>query len=67
MSTHPPPARPGDIVAALIDGETTLKRLVRERGRTFLRAENKRYRDLVPSESLAIQGVLVGIVGRGQR
>lgn len=64
---RPPPARPGDIVAALIDGETTLKRLVRERGRTFLRAENPRYRDLVPSESLAIQGVLVGVVGRGSR
>jgi repressor LexA len=61
------PAKPGDIVAALIDGETTLKRLVRERQRTFLRAENKRYRDLLPTESLTIQGVLVGIVGRGKR
>lgn len=61
------PAKHGDIVAALIDGETTLKRLVRDRQRTFLRAENKRYRDLIPTESLTIQGVLVGIVGRGKR
>lgn len=61
------PAKHGDIVAALIDGETTLKRLVRDRQRTFLRAENKRYRDLLPTESLTIQGVLVGIVGRGKR
>lgn len=61
------PARVGQIVAALIDGETTLKRLVRERGRTFLRAENPRYRDLIPSENLEIQGVLVGVVGCGKR
>ena len=64
---RPPPARPGDIVAALIDGETTLKRLVRENGRMFLRAENRRYPDLLPTESLTIQGVLVGVIGRGQR
>jgi repressor LexA len=59
--------RPGQIVAALIDGASTLKRLVREGRRTFLRAENKRYRDLIPAESLTIQGVLVGVVGCGKR
>ena len=61
------PAQPGDIVAALIDGESTLKRLVRDRKRTVLRAENPRYRDLIPTESLVIQGVLVGVIGRGKR
>ena len=30
----------GDIVAALIDGETTLKRYVMEHGRPYLKAEN---------------------------
>lgn len=59
--------RPGQIVAALIDGASTLKRLVRDGRRTFLRAENKRYRDLIPLESLLIQGVFVGVIGRGQR
>lgn len=59
--------RVGQIVAALIDGQSTLKRLVREKSRTFLRAENPRYRSLIPAESLEIQGVLVGVVGRGQR
>ena len=59
--------RPGQIVAALIDGQTTLKRLVRDGRRTVLRAENPRYRDLIPSENLSIQGVLVGVVGRGKR
>jgi repressor LexA len=59
--------RPGQIVAALIDGASTLKRLVREGRRTFLRAENKRFRDLIPAESLTIQGVVVGVIGRGKR
>jgi repressor LexA len=59
--------RPGQIVAALIDGASTLKRLVREGRRTFLRAENKRYRDLIPTENLLIQGVFVGVIGRGKR
>lgn len=59
--------RPGQIVAALIDGESTLKRLVRQGRRYFLRAENKRYRDLIPSENLLIQGVFVGVIGRGKR
>jgi repressor LexA len=59
--------QPGQIVAALIDGQTTLKRLVRDGRRMMLRAENPRYRDLIPTENLTIQGVLVGVVGRGKR
>jgi len=40
-------ARNGDVIAALVDDtEVTLKRLVRERGRTFLRAANPRFPDL---------------------
>jgi repressor LexA len=50
---------PGQIVAALIDGETTLKRYVREKGQPFLRAENPKYPDLIPVGELVIQGVLV--------
>ncbi|HEX8311592.1 MAG TPA: transcriptional repressor LexA [Chthoniobacteraceae bacterium] len=50
---------PGQIVAALIDGETTLKRYVRERGKVFLHAENPKYPDLLPARELVIQGVLV--------
>lgn len=60
-------ARPGQIVAALIDGASTLKRFIREGRRSFLRAENKRYPDLIPTEDLVIQGVFVGVIGRGKR
>jgi len=56
------PAANRDIVAALIDGETTLKRLVIENRKRFLRAENVDYPDLIPARELLIQGVLVGLV-----
>ncbi|PTY04742.1 repressor LexA [Opitutaceae bacterium EW11] len=56
--------RPGDIVAALIDGESTLKRYLVQRGAPFLRAENPRYPDLLPASELIIQGVMVGLLRR---
>src|SRR5947208_2792167 len=57
-------AKNGDIVAALIDGETTLKRFVLERGRPYLKAENPRYPNLRPAHDLRIQGVMVSLVRR---
>lgn len=56
--------RPRDIVAALIDGESTLKRYLVQRGRPFLRAENPKYPDLLPAAELVIQGVMVGLLRR---
>ena len=55
-------AKNGDIVAALIDGETTLKRYVTERGRPYLKAENPAYPNLVPARELRIQGVMTSLV-----
>ena len=57
----------GDIVAALIDGETSLKRYVVERGRPYLKAENPRYPDLVPARELKIQGVMVSLIRKQER
>ncbi|MFT5904578.1 MAG: repressor LexA [Cryomorphaceae bacterium] len=54
--------RKGDVVAALIDGETTLKRYIVENGKPFLRAENELFPDLIPARELIIQGVLVALV-----
>lgn len=54
--------KPRDIVAALIDGESTLKRFIVEKGRPCLRAENPNYPDLIPARELMIQGVMVGLV-----
>ena len=56
-------AKVGDIVAALVDGESTLKRLDKlDDGTPVLRAENPRFPNLVPAEDLTIQGVMVGLV-----
>ena len=57
----------GDIVAALIDGETTLKRYVMEHGRPYLKAENPRYPNLIPARELKIQGVMVSLVRKQER
>lgn len=55
--------RVGEIIAALVDETTvTLKRLVQVRGRRILRAENKKYPDIVPAVKLECQGVLVGLI-----
>jgi len=47
----------GDVVAAFIDSEVTLKTLVRKGGRVWLRAENPNYSDLTPAMNMEIQGV----------
>jgi repressor LexA len=51
-----------DIVAALIDGDVTLKRFLVQRGRPFLRAENPNYPDLIPARELVIQGVFRALI-----
>lgn len=52
----------GQIVAALIDGECTLKRLVRMKGNWFLKAENAAYPELHPRADLVIQGAVRTVV-----
>ena len=54
--------RNNDIVAALIDGETTLKRFIKEKGKTYLQAENPHFPDLIPVEELIVQGVMVALL-----
>ena len=54
----------GDIVAALIDGETTLKRYLVEAGQPFLKAENPAYPNLIPATELTVQGVMIGLLRR---
>ncbi|MEY2563547.1 MAG: repressor LexA [Verrucomicrobiota bacterium] len=55
-------ARDGDIVAALIDQEVTLKRLLIRGSKSILRAENPRYPDFLPKSDLCVQGVMVALI-----
>lgn len=57
-----PEARPGSVVVALIDGESTLKRLVMHHGRPHLKADNPNWPQLVPLSELVIQGVVHTLV-----
>ncbi|HZQ45780.1 MAG TPA: S24 family peptidase, partial [Verrucomicrobiae bacterium] len=52
----------GDIVAALVDGQSTLKTYFLRDGKPFLKAENPNYPDQAPAEELVIQGVLKAII-----
>lgn len=53
----------GDIVAALIDQETTLKRYIKNPGEPpYLKAENKFYPELFPITELTVQGVAKAVV-----
>jgi repressor LexA len=58
--------RAGDVVAALIDNESTLKTFVLDKGRPCLRAENPRYPQLIPAHELVIQGVMVALLRRAK-
>jgi repressor LexA len=58
-----PSADDGDIVAALLGDEATLKRLRHRDGHVLLMAENPRY-DPIPADDVRILGRLVGIVRR---
>jgi repressor LexA len=51
----------GAVVAALVDGESTLKRYFVRGGKPYLKADNPKYPDVIPAGELVIQGVLVAV------
>ena len=63
---HGPEPRHGNVVAALIDGESTLKTFVRKNGKPFLKAENPKYPNLLPAQELMIQGVLKALIRKAR-
>ena len=63
---HGPEPRNGQIVAALIDGESTLKSYVVKGGKPYLRAENPKYPNLIPAQELMIQGVLKALIRKAR-
>ena len=51
-----------DIVVGVLDGEYTLKRLKRDKGKYYLQAENPDYPDLYAMEDLQVAGVVRGVM-----
>lgn len=63
---HGPEPRDGQIVAALIDGESTLKTYVVKGSKPYLKAENPKYPNLIPARELMIQGVFKALIRRAK-
>jgi repressor LexA len=59
---HGPDPRNGEIVAALIDGQCTLKTYLVKGGKPYLKAENPKYPNLIPAQELVIQGVFRALI-----
>jgi repressor LexA len=54
-------AEDGDIVVALVDGETTLKRFYRKGNKIILHPENKTMKDII-TDNCEVQGILVSCI-----
>lgn len=52
----------GNVVAALIDNETTLKTFALKGNKAWLHAENPKYPDIFPALDLQIQGVVRAVI-----
>jgi repressor LexA len=54
----------GEVVVAIIDGEATLKRYIKEKNRIILRAENPAYRDIIveSDRDIWLAGKMVGVM-----
>jgi repressor LexA len=63
---HGPEPRNGQIVAALIDGASTLKTFVLKSGKLYLKAENPKYPNLLPAQELMIQGVFKALIRKAK-
>ena len=63
---HGPEPRNGQIVAALVDRESTLKTYVVKGGKSYLKAENPKYPNLIAAEELVIQGVFKALIRKAK-
>jgi hypothetical protein len=64
LMVQDPDPKAGDIVIGIVDGNgSTLKELVVEGGKAYLKALNPSYPKIIPFEKLECQGVMVTILG----
>ena len=59
---HGQEPRTGEVVAALIDGQSTLKTFLVKNGKPYLKAENPKYPNLIPAQELMVQGIFKALV-----
>jgi repressor LexA len=58
----PREARHRDVVVALVDGRSMLKRYLVENGVVCLRPDDRSSADIIPQQELVIYGVVVGLM-----
>jgi repressor LexA len=63
---HGQEPRAGEIVAALIDGQSTLKTFLIQNRKPFLKAENPKYPNLIPADELMVQGVFRALIRKAK-
>lgn len=61
IASSKPTPKAHDIVIALVDGGSTVKRYMMERGKPYLKPANPKYKNIYPEADLEIQGVVVGL------
>lgn len=61
------PAEPGQIVVARVDGEATVKRLVRRQGRLWLQPANDRYEPVAVGGDTQVIGRVIGVIRSYER
>jgi repressor LexA len=62
-----PHAEPGEIVVALVDGESTVKRLERRNGKLWLQPANPRYEPIPVAGDTRILGKVIGVIRSYER
>lgn len=58
------PAKPGDVVVALIDNEMTVKTFTQDKRGFYLEPANKAYKPIRARDQLEIFGLVVGMFRR---
>lgn len=54
----------GEVIVALIDGDTTLKTLAKRNKCFYLKSENPNYPDWIPLQEMVVQGVVKAVLRR---
>jgi repressor LexA len=60
-------AEPGEIVVALVDGESTVKRLARRAGKLWLQPANRRYQPIPVHGDTKVRGKVIGVIRSYER
>ena len=58
---------PGEIVVALVDGESTVKRLARRNGKLWLQPANHRYEPIPVEGDTKVLGKVIGVIRSYER